>query len=439
MRVRVISAISGMRALMSAYSSSPFTSHLLADQRFRALWLSICGSSAGFWCTHSLLIWWAWDETHSELAAGIVVIAGFLPEILQPVGGALGDRLHRPRLLLGTQVAAAATAIVMAVLLFTGLADYPLIVAASALSGLAYWPAQPVRGSLLLDLVGAERVSAASGASLVAAAAGSVSPVASGLLIAHIGPGAALIFAASCFLAACWALRRLPDPRSATHAAAGIRAALRFVAHSTEARGLLLITTATNLFAWPTITGFMPAFAERVFDVGPTGLGLMFGAVGLGTVCGAASLVWLGDVRAKGLVFLVGTALFGGGLTAFALSTWFVAALVLLFLVGVSSACFEAMRNTLALLSAPEHARGAVFGVVRVASVAMPPALFIQAALAEHGNVVVVTAVAGSALVLCVVLTGTTVPSWTRGAHPCCFKEGEVAESALADRNTPDQ
>ena len=100
-------------------------------------------------------------------------------------------------------------------------ASYPQLVAAAALAGMAYWPAAPVRGALLLDIVGARHISAANAMLLVAGAGGSVAPVIAGLCIERAGPAAALWFTAGCSVMACWALRRMVEPRRRREGATG--------------------------------------------------------------------------------------------------------------------------------------------------------------------------------------------------------------------------
>ena len=364
------------------------------------------------------MIWLAFQNTGSPLATGVVVVAGFAPELLQPAGGALGDRLDRPKLLMAAHGISALVAVSAALLVGVGWASYPQLVAAAALAGMAYWPAAPVRGALLLDIVGTRQISAANAMLLVAGAGGSVAPVIAGLCIERAGSAAALWFTAGCFVMACWALRRMVEPRRHREGAAsgGLGAAVRVVTRTPELRALFGVTLAVSLFGWPAITAFLPVFADEVFGVGAFGLGLMLGAFGAGEVCGALGLVALGDIRSKGRVFLAGTMMFGGGLAVFAITPVFGLALGLLFLVGVASACFEVLRNTLALLAAPAESRGAVFGVVRLAAAVMPAALLAQAAAAELVGVVPVTVGAGTALICCVLLVGLMVPSWARPA-----------------------
>ena len=54
----------------------------------------------------TLFTWLAFDLTQSEFAVAGFAAVGFAPFLFGPFGGLLADRLHRPRLLIGSQLVA---------------------------------------------------------------------------------------------------------------------------------------------------------------------------------------------------------------------------------------------------------------------------------------------------------------------------------------------
>ena len=58
-----------------------------------------------------------------------------------------------------------------------------------------------------------------------------------------------------------------------TAAPAEVAQGFRYALASPALRALLLVTVLANIFAWPVIIGFLPVFAEEVFNVAPRGWG----------------------------------------------------------------------------------------------------------------------------------------------------------------------
>ncbi|MYA20331.1 MAG: MFS transporter, partial [Chloroflexi bacterium] len=309
-----------MRLLIGPGGPSPVANTLqplLAYPDFRALWWSTLFASSAWWGQNVVLLWLAFDITDSEFAVSAAAAAGLAPMLLGPVGGLLADRLHRPRLLIGAQALGLATGAVIALLVTLGWAEYWHIVVASGLVGLTMQPLMPTRFTLTIDLVGERRVSSANALTAVGMLGSRmVVPVAAGALIATFGADVALWFSAAWYLPASWPLLRVGEarrsPRSAmTAAPAEIAHGFRYALASPALRALLLVTVLANILAWPVIIGFLPVFAEEVFDVGAAGLGLIVGVNGLGSLLAAIAIAAWGDFRWKGMVYLLATVLLG--------------------------------------------------------------------------------------------------------------------------------
>ena len=132
---------------------------------------------------------------------------------------------------------------------------------------------------------------------------------------------------------------------------------------------------------------FLPVFQRDVFQVGPTGLGLMGTAQGAGAVVGALTVASLGNYQYKGRV-LVGSAMgFGAMLALFgavAGPNTFIPSLVVLAFTGLFGTAFMAFSQALILVITPPEMRGRVtdlfmttFGLMPLG--AMPIGLLIDA------------------------------------------------------------
>ena len=374
---------------------------LRAYPDFRALWWSTLYASSAWWAQNVVLAWLAFDLTGSELAVSAAAAASFAPMLLGPVGGLLADRIHRPRLLIGAQLLALLTGAVIALLVTLDAAEYWHVLVAAAIVGLTMAPLMPTRFTLTIDLVGEQRVSSANAVNAVGMLGSRmVVPAVAGALIATFGADVALWFSAAWYIPASWPLLRVRDDRqehaSAPGAALGeIAQGFRYALANRALRALLVVTVLANTFAWPVILGFLPVFAEEVFDVGAAGLGLIVGVNGLGALLGALGIASLGDFRRKGMLYLVATTVFGLMLAAFAVSGAYALALLLIFLAGAGSAGFGVMQSTVTMLLAPPDARGRVLGVLMVSIGVLPGAMLVQGAVASSIGVVATTAVSG--------------------------------------------
>ncbi|BEL10497.1 MFS transporter [Actinoplanes sichuanensis] len=156
------------------------------------------------------------DLTGSAGDLGLVVGARTLANVLFLLfGGVLADRLPRHLLMVGSNAAAAATQAAVAVLVLTGTATIPLLIALSVVNGVTAAVALPASAALLpltvpegvrLQAIAVSRI-ALNGAMVLG------SPLA-GVVVAATGPGVGIAVDAAAFVVAglCFALIRVTMP-----------------------------------------------------------------------------------------------------------------------------------------------------------------------------------------------------------------------------------
>jgi len=403
-------------------SPSGATRTPLADARFRDLWLSSGLFFSGFWAQTVVLAWLAFELTDSEFAVAAFTAARFAPLLIGPLGGLLADRTHRPRTLRRSIAIALALGIAVAALASFGDIAYWQIVIGGLLIGMMQAPLQPVRFTLIMDIVGREQISTANALNM-AAMFGSriVAPAIAGWVISAAGADVALWFSAAWYIPAWLLLARFEEigrtsPISQARIIPDLLEGFRIIVRHRAMAGVLMASVAANVFAWPVMQGFLPVFAEQVLDVGASGLGVLVAANGLGALVGALTIASMGNVRRKGRLFFVATAIFGLMLSAFALTDRMPLALVLIFLAGFASAGFGVMQSTLLLLLAPEEVRGRAMGVLMLSIGVLPVSLLVLGAIAAVVGVIATTIVAGVVLALVMVTLAVTVPEvWRIG------------------------
>ena len=380
----------------------------LRNRNFALLWVGSVISNSGSWMQIVAQGWLVYQMTDSPVYLGIVGMARALPMmVLPPMGGVVADRVPRLKLLKVTQNISLLLALLLAVLVSTGLIQIWQIILLSFLSGAVNAFDQPTRQALLPDLVRpADMTNAIALNSAAWQGAALFGPTLAGATIALFGLAAAFYANAASFLAVVIALYLMRDvPEHSPHRRGGKRGlfddlieGLSYVRATRLIATLLILSAVTNIFG-RSFQQLLPVFARDVLDAGETGLGLLMAAPGAGTLIGAVVIGALGDVRRKGVVLFVTMLLFGALLVLFSISRSFLLSLMLLTLAGTMMITFSSMLMTMLQLSAPGAMRGRVMSLVTVTMQGFAPlgALITGAVATAIGTP---TAVALSALIV---------------------------------------
>jgi MFS family permease len=247
--------------------------------------------------------------TGSAGRLGLVLAAQATAALLVTLaGGVAGDRFGRGRILTCSLAARAGAAALLAVTLLTGMASFPLLLAAAGAYGCADGFFGPASTAIRLDIVPRDRLAPANallgGATSTAAIA---APALAGVIVAGLGPGAGFAVQAGLLAAAAGILTvaRLPTARapSAGRAAGAIkdeqgagaikheRAAGAIKAGWAEfvrIRWLWLLTGQWLVFSMLTlapVTVLGPTLAQRYLG-GAAGWGVISASLALGAVGG---------------------------------------------------------------------------------------------------------------------------------------------------------
>ncbi len=146
----------------------------------------------------------------------------------------------------------------------------------------------------------------------------------------------------------------------------------RFAWHNPVILGVLILFAVQSTFGLPYLQVFVPWLAIKVMGMGPEGAGLLIAVSGVGSLVGAGMIAARGHLlRRRGLIMIVGLALFGAALAALGLTsalppvsimgqTLPLLPLVMISLVGIGQTVIMAMNNMLLLESTPNELRGRV-------------------------------------------------------------------------------
>jgi MFS family permease len=352
---------------MQASRSSPLrTFRALRHRDFRLLWIGFAVSAVGTWMqivAQSLLVL---DLTNGSAAAlGTVSLVQALSFLLfAAVGGGVADRLDKRRLLLLTQSLMMGFAVLLGVLTATGLIRFWMIPLVVFAGGATLSFDQPTRNALIASLIPKEDLmNAVSLQSAVFNGASILGPALAGLTLSRLGYAGNFFLNAASFFAMLAALLLLRTPKAVGSARPSgrlldsVREALRYVRQDAVLPSVISAYGAL-LFFGPSAALVLPLYAQQVLHVGPGQLGLLFSAVGGGTVIGALIIASLGDTSHKKRLVFGSILLWTVALAVFGWSDSLRVSVPALFVLGAAQNAAGATTTTLLQTRVPPEMRG---------------------------------------------------------------------------------
>ncbi|WP_117237317.1 MFS transporter [Thermus sediminis] len=338
---------------------------LLKDPLYRTYWLALFTSQMGTWMQAAAQAWLVLLLTGSAERLGLVVALQFLPALLFSLpAGVLADRYPKRNLLLLTQGGMMLLALLMAVLILTGLVRYAHVLIFAFLYGALNAMDLPVRQSFTVELASRDRYPGAIALnSFGFNLSRLLGPAFSGLLIALYGVEVAYLANALSFLPLVFVLLRLP-PGPGGEGGNG-----RWWWEAQEGIGFVLahplVRRAVGLVLFASLLGMnfqtlVPAYARLVLGLSATGYGFLLSAVGLGALLAALVMAFTGRPKPGRLllgVFALALAHLGLFLPYPLWAPFFLA----LGGFGMISVLINA--NTLVQLAVPDRLRGRVMAV----------------------------------------------------------------------------
>ena len=303
--------------------------------------------------------------TESSFAVGLLGLFSALPLLVFSLwGGVIADRFDRRRLLLLTNASLGLVSVALAATTQTGVATVPVLYALTAVGAALSALDNPARSALMPSLLERRLLPAAAAIrQTVLQIASVIGPAVAGLLIARFGVAIVYWIDATTFAVAfVTVLLMRARPRDVTVVHAPPLRALADGVAFLRSRPLILATMSVDFFAtfFAVSRAVMPYFADRVFAVGPEGLGLLFAAPAIGAAFVAATSGWTAAVRRKGLGVLAAVVVFGLSTAAFGFlpRDGFVVGLVLLAIAEGADVVSTIFRHTIILLETPDEFLG---------------------------------------------------------------------------------
>jgi MFS family permease len=346
----------------------------LRHRNYRLFFSGQSVSLVGTWITRVATSWLVYRLTGSELLLGLVGFCGQIPTmLLAPFAGVLVDRWDRHRLLVVTQVLSMLQSLALAVLTLRGTITVTWLLVLQVGQGMINAFDTPARQAFVVEMVEdrADLPNAIALNSSMVNGSRIIGPSIGGALIAAVGEGWCFLLDAISYLFVIASLLMMRRPRAEArrieaHVLDELRAGFRYVRRSVPIRTSLVVLAIVSTMAMP-YTVLMPAFVANVLHGGPSTLGLLMTATGVGALAGGFYLANRTTVVGLGRVVMYSTLAFGAALIAFAFAKTLWMSLLILPIVGAGFMVQMAATNTVLQTLVDDHLRGRVMAFYTMA------------------------------------------------------------------------
>ena len=336
------------------------------------MWFGACTSSIGTWMQIVAQSWLVYKLSNSAFLLGLDTFLGGIPIFLFSLfGGVAADRIERRRLLLASQWTQMATAFTLTALVLMNAVQIWEILCLSFIAGFAQAFGGPAYQALIPTLVEKEDMpNAIALNSIQFNIATIIGPTLGGLALVKLNDAWCFGLNGLSFFAPIVSLlmlkkRFIPEPTTES-ILTSMKEGFHFISKQSAMGALMLLAFLMTFLSMPLRT-FLIVFSRDIFHRGPETFTTFISVMGVGSVCGALIVAWMGNVRNKGKVALTMLICLGAGISGFSLSTSLAASYVLLFFGGASMIAVFAMVSSLVQLIVTNEMRGRVMSAYNFA------------------------------------------------------------------------
>jgi Transmembrane secretion effector len=385
---------------------------------FRKLWAATTLSMVGDFFSYIALAWLVLQLTRSSLALGAVLVAQALPRaLLMAVGGALADRFSPRLTMLGSMGLRAIFVAPLAVLVLTGRVQMWEVYGIAVVFGIVDAFFMPARSSILPKVVADHELEPGNAVLNVTAQTSVIlGPVLGGVVVAVFGIGWAFAgdaaFFALGFLIILWLPAGARPAAGVAHPDGGlggqIVAGFRYAWAEVGIRVTLIVIAVVDFAANGALGVGIPTLAHGRFAAGATGLGILFGAWGVGATAGALSAGFVPPPKRFGWLIVALCVWLGLGITAVGLVPSLVPAALLMGFSGISTGVVNTYAVSWLQRRTDPAMQGRVMSLVMLASMGLTPVAYAASGAIADVNPTLLFLLAGGMILLCAVGTGAS-------------------------------
>ena len=395
-------------------------------------------SLIGTWMQRLAIGWLVYRLTDSALWLGVVSFAGQIPcFFLTPFGGVAADRYNKQKLLITTQSLAMVQALILALLVLTNYIAVWHLIILNIFLGIVYSFDMPTRQAFVVEMVEKREDlgnAIALNSSMVNVAR-LLGPSVAGLLVALAGEGVCFLVNAISYFAVIVSLlmmRVSPAKKGLEKATAwqqiigGIRYAFGFA----PIKYIILLLAVVSITGMPYVV-LMPIFAKDILHGGPSTLGFLMGASGVGALSGAGYLARRKNVLGLGKIIALAACFFGVGIIGFSQSTLMWISIAFVLLTGLGMMILMASANTILQTVVEDDMRGRVMSFYAVAFLGVAPfGSLLAGSLAHRIGAPYTLFLGGLCCILGSILFAVKLPLIRKTAHPVYVKKGIIPQVA---------
>jgi predicted MFS family arabinose efflux permease len=365
--------------------------------------------------------WLVWQLTGSFTAVAAVNVARGIPQLIFGItGGVVADRWDRRKTLMVIQVWTFSMYVVMAALILLGIVELWHVYGIAFLLGISMSMNQPIRTSIVPQLVDKDRMlNAVSLNSIAINGTRFVGPAAVAFIIGFWGVGSAYVVSAAVYVLVLWTTTKIQIPdlpaSSVKRRSAGgqLVEGFRFIANDKTILTLVLLGLAPFAIGIAHRT-LLPGLITEVLHAEVELLGILQSVAAIGSLSAGLYIASKKNIPRKGALMLLVTVVYGASLLAVGWASMFWLIMPFLIVGAMAQTIFRAANTTMLLERTPDRLRGRVVSVTLVDH-ALSPVVGIAAGLiADSRGVGAGFAFLGAAILTVVALTMIVNPGFRK-------------------------
>ena len=345
---------------------------LLRNREFRLIWLIGAATNTLRWLEILAVGVVVFDLTGSPFQVAFMVILRFAPmALIGAFTGVVAERFNRRLFQILSLGFMMTTSIVLTVLVFGGYLNLWVIGISVVLNGLFWTTDNPIRRTLLGEVVQPAQIGIAMSLDTVTnSTTRFLGPLVGGIFLEFAGLEGVFLVGAIFYASAlglALLVHAVPDQQNPGHGSifSFLTDGIKVLQTNRVLVGVLAITVIYNLWAFPFVS-MIPVIGKDVLGLSPLPVGLLVSAEGAGTLIGALLVLLTRSVAHYRRLYTFGLSLSLAMALIYSQMGAFVPSGVFLVLEGIGAGFFAAMQAALVLLNTPPEMRSRMMGLLSV-------------------------------------------------------------------------
>ena len=346
--------------------------NLLRNREFRLIWLIGAATNTLRWLEILAVGVVVFDLTGSPFQVAFMVILRFAPmALIGAFTGVVAERFNRRLFQILSLGFMMTTSIVLTVLVFGGYLNLWVIGISVVLNGLFWTTDNPIRRTLLGEVVQPAQIGIAMSLDTVTnSTTRFLGPLVGGIFLEFAGLEGVFLVGAIFYgsaLGLALLVHAVPDQQNPGHGSifSFLTDGIKVLQTNRVLVGVLAITVIYNLWAFPFVS-MIPVIGKDVLGLSPLPVGLLVSAEGAGTLIGALLVLLTRSVAHYRRLYTFGLSLSLAMALIYSQMGAFVPSGVFLVLEGIGAGFFAAMQAALVLLNTPPEMRSRMMGLLSV-------------------------------------------------------------------------